>query len=444
MPKIVVLLGLLLNLSAVPGRAQDATAPLLTLEQAIALAEGHNRLLAAADARIDAADAGIDEARSLRLPRIDLYGGLHRTDNPAAVFSNLLGQESFAAENFELESLNRPDPLNNWQAGVSLQQPLWTGGRLSGSLTAATRQREAAASGRDRVRQQVILQVTERYASAVLAALELAVASEAVATAAAHVALISDLWRGGLVVESDLLQARVRESEVREMLIRAEGGVEITRAALNLALGRGLDTPFTLPETLELGDGDDQLSRRFEQAEAQRPDLRAARQHLAAAEARIRIEQAGRRPQIDLQAAYEANAEDFFGRDGDNWGLGVGIRLPLFDGNGTRARVKNARAQAREAREQAEQLRQEVALEVRRAALELGAARQRLQQSVKAAELARRSLTIVADRYKEGLTTLPELLDSEAALTEARRREVAARRDLLLAGANLDLAAGAL
>jgi outer membrane protein TolC len=85
-----------------------------------------------------------------------------------------------------------------------------------------------------------------------------------------------------------------------------------------------------------------------------------------------------------------------------------------------------------------------VALEVRQAFSELRAAGQRLEQSAQSVGLARRSLTIVEDRYKEGLTTLPELLDAETALTTARLREVAARRDVLLARASLDLATGEL
>ena len=60
MAKLIVLFGLLstLTLAAVPGQAQIGAGSLLTLEQAIALAETHNRQLAAADARLDATRLG--------------------------------------------------------------------------------------------------------------------------------------------------------------------------------------------------------------------------------------------------------------------------------------------------------------------------------------------------------------------------------------------------
>ncbi len=89
-------------------------------------------------------------------------------------------------------------------------------------------------------------------------------------------------------------------------------------------------------------------------------------------------------------------------------------------------------------------LGQSVELEVRTAFHDLRGARKRLEQAGLAVELAGTSLGMVEDRYREGLTTLVELMEAETALTSARTREVQARRDLLLADATLKLAIGRL
>lgn len=441
LPPAVAAVAVVAALAAGPAAAQEV----LTLEQAIEIAQAQNHQLLAADARLGAAEAGVDEARSYRLPRLDLEASYQRSDNPVLVFSNLLRQEDFGAENFALDRLNHPDPLDNWNATVKVEQPLWTGGRLARGEEAARLERDATSSGRERTRQEVVRRTIASYTGAVVAERRLAVAGEALATAGAHVRLIRDLYEGGLVVESDLLLAQVRESEVREEVIRAESGVEVSRAALNLVLGRDLGTPIVLPETLELEPADGEaLEALIERARVTRPDLEAARRQLASAETGVALARAGRRPTVGFQAAWETNARDFFGNDGDNTTLGVGLRWPLFDGFATRARVRRAREQAREAEVGVDLLAESVALEVRQAHSELRAAGQRLEQSAQSVGLARRSLAIVEDRYKEGLTTLPELLDAETALTTARLREVAARRDVLLARASLDLAIGEL
>lgn len=431
-------------LAAVPSAGEDE-APVLTLERAIEIAEAGNHELRGADARLGAAAAGIDEARSHRLPRLDLTAGYQRSDDPVFVFGTLLRQESFTEENFATDRLNRPGALDDWNARISVLQPLWTGGRVARGEEAARLHHEATGDRRERLRQEVVSQVIDRYATAVLAERQREVAREALATAEAHVKLIRDLYQGGLVVESDLLLAQVRESEVREVVIRAESGVEVAGAALNLVLGRDLATPFSLPQTLEPGgEADADVDVLVALARERRPDLTAARRDLEAAAARVALARAGRRPEVGVQAWWETHAEDFFGNDGDNATFAVGIRVPLFDGFETRARVRRAQEESKEIGERAELLARGVALEVRRAHSELRAAGQRLEQAGLSVGLARRSLTIVEDRYKEGLVTLPALLDAETALTEARLRDVAARRDVLLARAGLDLAVGEL
>jgi outer membrane protein TolC len=149
-------------------------------------------------------------------------------------------------------------------------------------------------------------------------------------------------------------------------------------------------------------------------------------------------------PEIGLAGAYEANAEDFFGTDGTNWSVMVAARFTAFDGKGRSARLRHARHEERRASSMREMLSQSVGLEVRKAYYNLQAASKRLEQATRAVEMSKESLRIVTDRYKEGLTTVVELLDAETALTRARTREVGARRDMLLGRASLDLAVGRL
>ena len=422
------------------------TATLIATFHAAARPAAGNRELKAADARLEAAAAVAEEARAERRPQLGLAALAQVTDNPVLVFSNLLGQASFQQRNFALDELNEPDPLSNWKTRLAVTQPLWTAGRVKHAVGAAELAHEAADAERDAWRQRVVHRVIEAYTAAVLAGRELEVTRQSLTTAAAHVKLVADLRRGGLVVESDVLQAEVRESEVRELVIRAESGVEVARAALNLALGRDLATPFALPDDLEAPareaapDPGELIARALDR----RPDLAAARQLTGAAGRRVDLERAGRRPVVGLEGSWEANAEDFFGADGDNWALTVGLKVDLFDGHRRRSRVRRADAERREAEERSALLAEAIGLEVRRAASELRAAAERREQAGRGVALAERSLEIVEDRYKEGLTVLTELLDAETALTRARLRRLAADRDVLLARATIDLATGSL
>jgi TolC family type I secretion outer membrane protein len=442
---LAVLVALLFGF-APPGAAEPPGDDELTLSRAIETALANNHQLAASAAGVRRAAAKVGAAKSARLPRVELREVVSRTTNPVMVFSNLLRQETFGPENFDPARLNEPDALTNFGSRLTVEQPIWTGGKIGGGVDAAERAADAASTGHERARQQVVHRVIEAYTAAVLADRHLEVAREALETARAHVELVGDLYEGGMVVESDLLQAQVRESEIEEMVARAESARATALAGLNMAMGVPMGQPVPLPETIDVDAqrADRPLSELVDEALERRPDLASSEDRVGAAQAMVRSARAGFRPEIGVQGAYEANADSFFGADGTNWSVMVAATMPLFDGFETRSRVRAARAQVDAAREQSAQLRQQIELEVRRAYHDLRAATKRLAQARRAVELAQSSLRIVEDRYKEGLTTLVELLDAETALTRARTRRVAARRDVLLSGATLDLAVGRL
>ncbi len=417
----------------------------LTLDRAVAIALENNHMLRAADAGQEAAEARVGEAKSWRLPRVDLWETFMRTTNPVYVFGNLLNQERFGPQHFDPNFLNHPPPLDNFQTKLSLEVPLWTGGRLANGIRAAEAGAAAAKASRERTRQEVVRMVLDAYTGAVLAKNFLAVARDALETARAHVKLVADMEAAGLVVKSDLLQAKVRESEIEEMVIRARSAVSVSRAALNMALGRDLDAPVEVPAALPVPDRKpEELDALVREALERRPDLLSARKRKEAADRMVRVARGGFFPEIGVAAWYEGNQHSRPGTAGDSWSLVAAAKFTAFDGARTRAQVRTARARARQADEMTRLMEQKVALEVRQAWHDLAAALQRLEEARHAVEWAKESLKIVEDRYQEGLTTLVELLDAETRLTGARTREVSAQRDVMLARAALDLAVGRL
>lgn len=455
LPALLALLALPIVPAAAGADAQgagvesDGSVERLTLVQAIEIALAENDRLRAADARVDAAEAGLDEARAGRLPRVELSESWMRTTNPTAAFSTLLNQERFGADDFAVERLNDPDAVSDFVARLAVTQPLWTAGRIRHGVAAAGSARDAAGAGRERTRQETIHETVDAFTAAVLADAQLAVAEEAARTADAHLKLVRDLREGGLVVESDVLQARVRRSEVEELRVRAEAAVAVSRAALNAVLGRDPGTPFEPDAGLEpfsaeatpTGGG---IEEAIEEALRRRPDLDAARFAADAADRSVRAARAERRPQVVLSGELDNHGDRVLDADGTHWSVSAGARWTLFDGRATGARTRRADAERVAAESMRDRLARGVEVEVRRAWHDLRAARRTQELAAEAVALARESLRIVEDRYREGLTTVVELLDAQTSLTRARSRETAARRDIALARASLDLAVGRL
>lgn len=440
------IIGAALALFAVTGATPLTAAPqqeALTLTRAVEEALAGNRRLAVAAAAVDEADAGARQARAARLPRVDLSYVYQRTDNPVLVFGNLLRQGHFSAANFAVDELNDPDAIDNFTPSVSVVQPIWTGGRIARRREAAELVAEAAGWRQERTRQQVVYDTVEAYSAAVLATRTLAVAEDSLATAGAHVALAESMSRAGMVVDSDVLQARVRESEAREARARARSGLAVAETALNLVIGRALTAPLTLPDDVDeprpLPEG---LEALVAEALAARPDLRAAAVQEAATGRSLDAERAGLLPEVAASGFAEANGGTMFGSPSANWGVTIGATFTAFDGNGRAAAVDQKLAQRRQIEQQVLLLRRAVALEVTRAFHDVQAAAESIVPAEAAVGLARESLRIVENRYREGMAAAVELLDAQTQLTGAQTRVVAAHRDLMIGRAALDLAVG--
>lgn len=437
----------ILALFALSPTAEADAVETLSLDRALEIGAESSRLISTAEAELLAADATAKEAEAGRLPNLSFSEHFSRTTNPTLVFSNLLGQERFTESNFDPDQLNSPDPLNNFATRLNLYQPLYAAGRISGRIDSAHLGRDAVQARRERTRQQVAHQIIHAYSSAVVARRQLEVAKQSKATALANIELVEDLYEVGLVVESDLLQARVRASEIEEMVVRSQSATRVTLAALNLAMGTSLDHPWELEE-LKLTLLDDLSSASIESLETEalenRPDRLASLSEAERAERQIDLAKAGWKPQIGLGADLEANGEELLDFSGDNWSVFVLFDVDVFDGFATRQRVARARQQSLQRQEMAALLAEQIGLEVRRAHSELTAAGERRIQATNSTALAEKSLTIVQDRYAEGLATLVELLEAETSLTRARAREVEAERDLIVATATLQLAVGRL
>ncbi len=165
---------LCVSLLAAPAWAQEQ----LSLAEAVRLALAHNQSIAAASASASAAEARVGEARSGRLPRLNYAESFARSDNPVFVFSSLLTQHQFAADNFQLGPLNRPDALNNFQSKLTLDEMVYDGGRTRQAVRSAELAHEMSGEEGRLARMQVLAGAACAYYGDLLAEASLAAAQD--------------------------------------------------------------------------------------------------------------------------------------------------------------------------------------------------------------------------------------------------------------------------
>jgi outer membrane protein len=417
----------------------------LTLQEAVAVALEKNPTVQAADAYADAVKEGITVAASGRYPRLDFSEGFTRGNNPVYVFGSLLTQRQFTERNFELSFLNTPPPLNNFRTQFTASMPLWDAGRTSRRVRDARLEAQSAVRAGDRTRQEVVFNVIEAYLNGLLARESVRVAQAAVEATKADLALAQARQEQGLAVPSDLLSAQVQLAQAQEDLLRAQNGVAVADAALNVAMGLPEDTPVALSGQLgEVAFETGTLDERQARALQARPDFQQIEIGRERAANGVHMARAGFLPKVNLFGAWEEDNQTFLTRGGNNWALGATLTFNLFDGGSNRAHLKESRARQRQAEALRSQISSAIRLQVRQAYLNLTTARDRVDVSRGAASQAEESLRIIQNRYEAGLSTITDLLRAETARTSAEKNFLNAIFDYRLCYAALELATGEL
>ena len=126
----------------------------------------------------------------------------------------------------------------------------------------------------------------------------------------------------------------------------------------------------------------------------------------------------------------------------DSWNLAAIVSVPIFSGGLIDARVGEARANALALSFDEQALAQDVALEVRRAVLELGRAREAISVSERARTQARENLELAEGRYEAGVGNVIELVDAQVQRASAEAEYVRSLYAFQTAVAELERAIG--
>lgn len=431
----------LLALAALPGLPQTP----LSLKDAVRIALDKHPSLEAAAAQTQVAASRIQQARSGYLPRVNYTESFQTSNNPVFVFGTLLTQRRFSQSNFTLDSLNRPDFLNNFQSQVSVDQVIYDFGATRNQVRSAELGQQMSAEQERLARMNRIAQVARTYHGVLLATESLQVARQGVTSAEADLERAKAIRQAGMSTDADVLSIQVHLAQTREQEIGRGYDLQVTRAALNEALGLPLDTQHQLSASLaELAPGQAGREQLEKLAIAERPESRQTELASRLADAQSKAARAALYPQIVARAAFETDRGNFVTQAGANWFFSGGLRWNLFNGNADKARIAEASYAAAASRAGRREVENAVQLQVRQAHASLLSARERIQVAAAAVAQAEESLRITKNRYENGLNTVTDLLRNETALLEASTRKLAAIHDQRMAATMLDLAAGIL
>jgi NodT family efflux transporter outer membrane factor (OMF) lipoprotein len=346
----------------------------------------------------------------------------------SALFPLVSAQGSY--DNSRFLALDSSETSVSANAGWELD--LW--GQIRNMTAAARAQLLSSEQARRVVLQSLVGDVASNYFLLQDLDMEREITQHALQTREDSLALVQLRVDNGYSSELDLHQAEVLVESARTALTGLELQIEQTENQLDILLGRNpgpivrsrplleqkltVSLPPGLPSTL--------LDRR--------PDIVQAEQQLIATHALVTVAKAAYFPTISLtsSAGFESSAlHNLFSSLSGTWGVGPSISLPIFNAGSIRAGVLGAESQRRQALLLYKKTVQEAFREVADSLVEdRKLAELRIQQE-SLVESLRQAAELSDFRYRGGVASYLDYLDSERQLLDAQVLLVQIRREEL-------------
>ena len=424
---------------------QSPPAP-LTLHDAANIALEKNPLRKASMADTKAAAAEVREAQSFLLPHVTFSEQATRGNDPVYVFGSKLRQQRFTTNDFSLNKLNTPLPYGNFATHFGGTWNLFDSFASWRGVNRAREMNIAAGHQLERTDQEILFRIVQSYYGVLLATKQLEVAEQSDKTAKAIMESSQNRYDAGVVVESDLLSAKVRLAGREQDLIRARNNLDLARAQLNAAMGIAVDAAYQPADGLsERSFPVSALAELEQKALTTRPDLKRIEAQQSAQELSLAIAKSSFGPRLNAFAGWEMDHPTFLaGGGGNNWLGGIELQIDLFQGGAKRAALSRERANAEKIAALKQAAGDAVRLEVRQAYYDQDTSRQQVEVARTAITQAQESLRINQDRYDGGLLTITDLLGAEEAARRTQADYWQAVYQFHISDANLELACGTL
>lgn len=344
----------------------------------------------------------------------------------------LNAEASIYASDVDSSNFGRGDGATTKDLSLSLDQPIYRGGRTTAE-TARARHLIAASDARLREMQQVVFfNVAAAYMNVLRDQALLNIQQSNVSRLQTEFDAARERFSGGDVTRTDVSQAEARLAAAHSGYIAATAALEGSRAGFERETGflpssvmyyptRDFGFPATLEEMIR-------------EAEENNPRLTSLEAQHEAALQDIKRNNADSLPQVSAFASYNQQYDPQPGiiDEAEVRMIGLRARLALYQGGADRARVREAKHTAMRRQYEAEGTRYSLREEITRNWRQYNAAMQEISARQKEVESTGAARDGVSEEARMGERTILDILDADQEILNAEAGLVRARYNAVL------------
>lgn len=322
---------------------------------------------------------------------------------------------------------------NVYSVGLTVEQPLYMGGKVRSAFRMATIGKEMADLNIKYSRAEVITEADEAYWQYVRVKEQAKAAESYLRVVEELVKNVGDANQTGMASQNDLLKAQVKQNEAELLLSKATNGLALSGMNLCRIIGIDLHSSLAVQDSLP-GDilpgilaSNDDISAR--------PEYNLLEKQVELKEKQVALTRSDFLPQLGVAATYGYG--DGITLNGESEGLAsfaamASLKVPIFSWGEGRNKVKAVKAEEEMAKLQKEENVQLMQLEVARARYNIDDALNRVRLTHKSLEQARENLQDSKNRYEVGVETITNYLEAQAQWQKAWSNWIDARAELRL------------
>ncbi len=425
---------LLLIATSLPGLA-SAEEKTYTREQCLEMALTRNPLVLTSIEKRTQAEWGKKSAFDDFLPKLNVGASGIYTDGDYDAYSDF----------FDFNE-NR----NNYEARLSIDQPLFTGFRLTETYNLADIGLKVAVSDEQLANLEITFQTVRAYYNFLMDQKLQRVANSAVTMLVSHLNDAEQFFKNEIIPLNELLESKVHLANARQDARIAASRTRTSRMALANIIKEPLMSRFDVEDTPDMDVLTSDVETITLQALETRPELQQANYNLEASKKHITIAKSAYYPTVSLNAAHHSFGGDSLitgpnfsdTQDSSENRIGVYASWDIFAWGQTKHEVSRAAAASREADHALTGVMDEVKLEVQDNFIYALTAYENIATAKTAVEQARENLRMNELRYKNQLATNTNVLDARTLLTDTETKYYQAVYDYTIRLAGLARAVG--
>lgn len=369
-----------------------------------------------------------------------LIDGLQTTDIATPI--NAIGQHITDALTLDMHNL--------CGAVVSVQQPVFMGGKIVASNQMAKYAEELAKSQYDAEHAQVLADIEQAYWQIVSIAAKKNLAENYADLLRQMGKDVDALVAEGFATPSDALTIKVKMNEAEMLYTKATNGLALAKMLLCKECGLPLDSEITLAyETLDAIPVP-QMSPVIsdEEVYAARPEIKSLDLAKKIYDKKVAVVRADGLPTVAVMANYAVTNPNVFNgfqnKFGGFFSAGVLVNVPIFHGTEAIQKTRKAKAEAALTQYRLDDAKEMISLQVAQLRQQEGEALEKLTMAEINLENAEENLRVATAGWNEGMIASNVVLQAQTAWLQAHSEYIETGVELQMCSVNLAKAEGRL